>query len=65
VLAHWRAQTANDESAFLFAFFHRAMLYAAVVLLFSAAWSFTRAANEMTADEAILTHYDVQLSLNP
>jgi len=65
VLAHWRAAETDDESIFLCAFFRRAMLGATLVFLFSAAWSFTRPGADMTADEAILAHYDIQMSLNP
>ena len=65
VLVQWRLGIADVESAFLFAFFRRAMLCAAVIFLFSAAWSLTRMAHDMTAEEAILDNYDVQLSLNP
>jgi hypothetical protein len=65
IIAQWRAAATDDETAFLFAFFRRAMLCATMVLLFSAAWSFSRMSHEVSADEAILDNYDVQLSLNP
>ena len=65
VLAHWRAAATEDEAAFLFIFFRRAMLCATVVLLCSAAWSLTRSGSDMTADEAMLANYEVQMSLNP
>jgi hypothetical protein len=65
VLAHWRAAAPDDESAFLFAFFRRAMLCATFVFLCSAAWSLTRPAGDLSADEAMLANYDVQMSLNP
>ena len=65
VLANWRAASTEDESAFLFVFFRRAMLCATVVFLCSAAWSLTRSGSDMSADEDILANYDVQMSLNP
>ena len=61
VLAHWR----TAEADFLFAFFRRAMVCATVVFLFSATWSLTWPGSDMTADEAILANYDVQMSLTP
>ena len=65
VLANWRAAAPEDESAFLVVFFRRAMLCATLALLCSAAWSLTQSGSDMTADEAILANYDVQMSLNP
>jgi hypothetical protein len=65
VLAHWRTAEADGEADFLFAFFRRAMVCATVVFLFSAAWSLTWPGSDMTADEAILANYDVQMSLTP
>ena len=65
VLANWRAAGADDESVSLFAFFRRAVLGAGVVLVLSAAWSFTRPGGGAMGEEAAVLDYNIQMSLNP
>ncbi|MCX6928519.1 MAG: hypothetical protein NT154_35720 [Verrucomicrobia bacterium] len=65
VLANWRAGRADDESAWLFAFFRHAIVGASLVLVLSAAWSLSRATVAGPGDEAALLDYDIQMSLNP
>ena len=65
VLAQWRAGTADDDSASLFAFFRRAMVGASLVLALSAAWSLSRPSTGVAGDEASLLNYEIQKSLNP
>jgi hypothetical protein len=65
VMAQWRAARGEDESAFLFAFFQRAVVAAGVALLLSAAWSLTRPSGDATADEVVVSNYELQAGLNP
>jgi hypothetical protein len=65
VLANWQAAGADDESVSLFAFFHRAVLAASLVLVLSAAWSFTRTGDGAIGEEAAVLDYNIQMSLNP
>jgi hypothetical protein len=65
VLAHWRAATTADDSVSLFAFLRRAMLFAGLALVLSAAWSLTRPGGNATGDEAAMLDYEIQMSLNP
>ncbi len=65
VLAEWRAAEGDDDAVSLFAFFHRAVLGAALVLVLCAAWSFTQTGGSVTGEEAVRLDYDIQMSLNP
>lgn len=65
VLAQWRAGSADDDSVSLFAFLRRAVLGASLVLMLSAAWSFTQSGGNATGDEAAQLDYNIQMSLNP
>jgi hypothetical protein len=65
VLAHWRAGTADDDSASLFAFFRHAMVGASLVLVLSAVWSLSQASGGAPGDEAALLNYEFQKGLNP
>jgi len=65
VLAQWRAGTAEDDSASLFAFFRHAMVGASLVLALSAAWSLSRPSSGAAGDEAALLNYEIQQTLSP
>jgi hypothetical protein len=65
VLARWRAGSADDESVSLFAFFRRATLGAALVLVLCATWTLTRTGDNAIGDEAALLDYHIQTSLTP
>jgi hypothetical protein len=65
VLAQWRAAAPDDAVVSLIAFFRRAMLGASLVLLLSAAWSFTHQSTGPAGDEAALLDYEIRMSLNP
>jgi hypothetical protein len=65
VLAHWRAAHTDEDSAFLFPFLRRAMVGASLVLLLSAAWTFTRPGVSPTGQDVVLLDYQIQMSLNP
>jgi hypothetical protein len=65
VLAHWRAGTADDDSASLFAFFRHAMVGASLVLVLSAVWSLSQPTGGAAGDEAALLNYEFQKGLNP
>ncbi len=65
VLANWRAGRVDDDSASLFAFFRHAALGASLVLVLSAAWTFTHRLAGPTDDEATLLDYAIQASVNP
>ncbi len=65
VLAQWRAAGADDDSVSVFAFFRHAVVGAGLVLVLSAAWSFTQTGGSVTAEEAARLDYDIQMSLNP
>lgn len=65
VLAQWRAARADDDSVSVFAFFHRAVLGAGLVLALCAAWSFTQTSRSVTSDEASRLDYNIQTSLYP
>ena len=65
VLAQWRAAAPDEDSVSLFAFFRRAAVGASLVLLLSAAWSFTRPSASPTGEDAALLDYHIQMSLNP
>ena len=58
VLAHWRAGTADDDLASLFAFFRHAMVGAGLVLVLSAVWSLSQPAGSAAGDEAALLNYE-------
>jgi hypothetical protein len=64
-LAQWRAENADDDSVSLFAFLRRAVLGAGLVLMLSAAWSFTQSGGNAVGDEAALLDYDIQTGMNP
>ena len=49
----------------MFAFFRRAVVGAGLVLVLSAAWSFTQPGGSTAGDEAARLDYDIQMSLNP
>ena len=65
VLAQWRAAGMDDDSVPLLTFLRHAMFSAALVLVLSAAWSFTRPGPGSTGDEAAFLDYEIQMSLNP
>jgi hypothetical protein len=65
VLANWRAADTDDESVSLFAFFRRAVLAASLVLVLSAAWSFTQSGGGAIGEEGARFDYNIQMSLNP
>jgi hypothetical protein len=65
VLASWRASQEEAEPAFLFLFLRRAMAGATLVLVLSAAWSFTRPGISPAGQEAASLDYQIQMSLNP
>ena len=65
VLANWRAAGTGDDSVSLFAFLRRATLGAGLVLVLSAAWSFTQSGGNLTGDEAAQLDYNIRMSLNP
>jgi hypothetical protein len=49
----------------LFAFFRRATLGAALVLVLCATWTLTRTGDNAIGDEAALLDYHIQTSLTP
>ena len=65
VLARWRAGTADDDSASLFAFFRHALVGASLVLVLSAVWSLSQPTGGTAGDEAALLNYEIQRGLNP
>jgi hypothetical protein len=65
LLAQWRAGTADEDSASLFAFFRHALVGASLVLALSAAWSLSQPTGGLAGDEAALLNYEIQKSLNP
>jgi hypothetical protein len=65
VLAQWRAATADDDSASLFAFFRHAVVGASLVLVLSAVWSLSQPTGGAAGDEAALLNYEIQKGLNP
>jgi hypothetical protein len=65
VLAHWRAGTADDDSASLFAFLRHAVVGASLVLALSAVWSLSQPTGSTAGDEAVLLNYEFQKGLNP
>lgn len=65
VLAQWQTTPAEDGLALLFAYFRRATLGAAMVLVLIAGWSLTRLRGEDEGDEAAIGAYEIQMGLNP
>jgi len=65
VLACWRAGTADDDSASLFAFLRHALVGASLVLALSAVWSLSQPTGTAAGDEAALLNYEFQKGLNP